>query len=139
MQRSIRSDVGVVSALDPIVVNNDTEGTGLVVDLRGYGAALVIFHIGVSGDTLSGAVKLTLRVVESDDGAIFDDVDAADLDGVQGRVIDDPAEDAIVHAVAYTGSKRYLSVVVDTTGTHTNGTPCSAVVVRGLPAYAPVP
>lgn len=138
MLRSSKSDLGVASSLSPNVVNNDTDGTGLAVDLRGYNSALVVFHVGVSGDTLSVSVYLELRVQESADGSSWADVAAADLDGVQALKIDDAAEDDVVHTVGYKGSKRYLRAFVDTTGTHTVGTPCSAVVVRGLPTYAPV-
>jgi hypothetical protein len=144
MKRSDKSVLSVAPSLSPIVVNNDTEGTGLGVDLRGYNTALVVFHVGASGDTLSGSIFLELRVQESADNVTFTDVAAADLENTiagvlaQARKIDSTGLDEIVHAVGYLGSKRYIRAFVDTTGTHTNGTPCSAVVVRGLPTYAPV-
>jgi hypothetical protein len=139
MLRSMKSVVSVVSSILPNVVNNDTDGTGVGVDLRGYHSALVIFHVGASGDTLSGSVKLELRVQESAELATgYTDVAQADLEGVQATTIDDAAEDEVVHVFGYKGSKRYIRAFVDATGTHTNGTPCSAVVVRGLPTHAPV-
>ncbi len=137
MIRSEKENVSVSTSVLPNVVNDDTDGGGVGVDLRGHGAALVVFHIGQSGDTLSGTVKLELRVQESADNSTWADVAAADLDGTQALLIDAAAEDEIVHVVGYKGKKRYLRAFVDTTGTHTVGTPCSAVVVRSLPTYAP--
>ena len=135
--RDLASGLSAVTSIIPIVGNNDTEGTGLGADLKGYEGALVVFEIGISADTLSGSVLLTLKVQESDDDSAYTDVAAADLiGGANAIVIDDAAEDAVIHVRGYNGAKRYLRAFVDFTGTHTNGTPISAVVVRGLPRHA---
>jgi hypothetical protein len=137
MHRSIKDVVSVASSVLPVVGNNDTEGTGVGVPLAGYGSALAIVSFGQSGDTLSGSVKLQAILQHSDALASgYVDVPADELDGAF-TLIDDPAEDETVQVVGYKGSKGYLRVFVDFTGTHTNGIPISAVVVRGHPTYAP--
>jgi hypothetical protein len=135
--RSRKDTTKVVATLTPNVVNDDTDGTGVGVDLRGYGSALVVCHVGVSGDTLSGSVKLLPTLQESNTLASgYTDVAAAEIDGAF-TLVDDAAEDPAVQVVSYLGDSRYVRVLIDTTGTHTVGTPCSAVVVLGDPTYAP--
>lgn len=134
--QSLESTVSVAQTIAPIVCNNDTEGTGVGVDLRGYDGALAIFTCGISADTLSGSVSLLAKLQESSDNSTFTDVAAANLEGAF-TVIDDPAEDPAVQVVGYLGYKRYLRVFVDTTGTHTNGTPLAACIVRGRATYEP--
>lgn len=137
--RDLYSSFSAVKSILPIVGNNDTEGTGTGVDLKGYEGCLVIFEVGVSADVLSGSVLLTLQVQESDDDAAYSNVAAADLiGGANGIVIDDPAEDDVIHVRGYNGSKRYVRAFIDFTGTHTNGTPIAATVVRGLPRHVGV-
>lgn len=134
--RSLKDRTRVVSCVTPNVVNNDTDGTGTGVSVVGYGSALAIAHVGVSGDTLSGSVKILPTLQHSDvSGSGFTDVAAGDIDGAF-TLIDDAAEDDVVQVVGYLGSKRYLRVLFDTTGTHTNGTPCSAVIVLGHATYS---
>jgi hypothetical protein len=136
MEHNLHDSISVVSTIVPIVLNNDTEGTGTTVDLAGYETAEVVFAIGDSGDTLSGSVKLELYIQESDaSGSGFANAAAADVEGTQGTLIDDPAEDQVVVALGYKGSKRYIRAFIDTTGTHTSGTPCAAVVIRGRPRH----
>lgn len=135
MEHNLYDSVSVASTIDSIVVNNDTEGTGVGVDLKGYSTALVIVNVGISGDTLSGSVLSTFKLQESDDNSTFTDVAAADMEGTQSTVIDDAAEDPTVIVWGYKGSRRYIRVFDDVTGTHTNGTPVGAVVVRGLPRH----
>ncbi|OQB51156.1 MAG: hypothetical protein BWX98_02571 [Candidatus Aminicenantes bacterium ADurb.Bin147] len=97
-------------------------------------------HVGQSGDTLSGSIKMTVSFQESDTTAgYFANVAAADLlGGANDVVIDDAAEDEVIVTRGYLGSKRYVRILVTYTGTHTNGTPISAVVIKGLPRHAPV-
>lgn len=136
--RELKTKVKVVQVLTPNVVNDDTDGTaGAAADMKGYESALLVAQIGVSGDTLSGSVKLIPVAMESDSPTSgFTAVAAADLLGAF-TLVDDPAEDDVVQTVAYIGTKRYVKVNIDTTGTHTNGTPCSACVILGHPRVMP--
>lgn len=134
--RDLHNNIEVVKALEAIVVNNDSEGTGEIVDLAGYEAAEMIVNVGESGDTLSGSVYMDLILKEGDesDGS---DMAAVAEDGVLGdwatggifATIDAAAKDGAVFHVGYIGSKRYIRLYVDVTGTHTNGTPIGAEVV----------
>lgn len=134
--QSQESVLSVAQTISAILGNNTTEGTGVGVDLRGYDAALAVFQCGISGDTLSGTVKLQAALEESADNTTFTAVAAADLEG-SFALIDDPAEDDVIQVVGYMGSKRYLRVLVTFTGTHTVGTPISAAIVRGRATYEP--
>src|SRR5262245_38578217 len=103
MQKSNAHELAITKSITPNVLNNDTDGTGTGVDLRGYGSALAIVHIGVSGDTLSGSVKLLPVLQESDTlGSGYTDVAAGDIDGAF-TLVDDAAEDDVVQVVGYLG------------------------------------
>lgn len=135
--RDLHNNVDVVEALETIVVNNDTEGKGATVDLQGYNACEMVVAVGQSGDTLSGSLKADLKLQHSDtttDGD-FTDCAAADLlgeiSGATFATIDAAGEDGAVYRCGYVGSKRYVRVIVDTTGTWTNGTPIGAVALLG--------
>lgn len=137
--KDTQNRVLAVSSIVPIVGNNTTEGTGAGVDLAGCDGAQLIAHIGASGDTLSGSVYLTVGWQESDvEGSGYADIAAADLTGGNdGVVIDDAAEDAVVVQRGYVGSKRYVRAYIAFTGTHTNGTPISALVVKHFLRHQP--
>jgi len=131
------SNSQAVGALVPVV--GTTNRVGVPQDLQGSYKNSVTFCIGASGDTLSGSVKMTCIIRESDSAASgFTPVDLSDLlyevgtpnpsNGYWEAVIDDNAEDERVIKVSYIGSKRYIRPEVLFTGTHTNGTPVAIVV-----------
>ena len=137
--RDLYNNIRAIKGILAIVANNTTEGTGVGVDLLGYEGALVIFNIGTSLDTLSGSVKIQLDVQESDDNSAWSNVAAGDLlGGDDAIVIDAAAEDDVIHQRGYIGTKQYIRPLITFTGTHTNGFPVSAVVVRGLHRHAPI-
>lgn len=120
---------------DLVAATVDANGTG--VDLQGFESATILAAVGESNDTLSGSVKIELEVEESDDDSTYTDVADADLIGyVDGTndgtfaVIDAATEDQRAYIAGYIGSKRYIRVVVNVTGTHTNGTPIGAFVIK---------
>ena len=140
--RDMHSDVVAVKALTPQVATADAAATD--IDLSGFEAAEVLFHIGASGDTLSGTVKMALALAHSDDGTTYTAVAAADLtngtpdaNGVVAT-IDSAAEDDVIHAFGYIGGKQYIQATVDFTGTHTNGTPIAITVLKSKARNAPV-
>ena len=129
MKRDLHNNITLVQSIVPIVGNNDTEGTGVGVDLASYEAAEMVFHFGDSGDTLSGSVSVLPVLQESDSlGSGYTDVAAADMLGTL-TIIDAPSEDQVVQSVGYVGNKRYIRAFMDFTGTHTNGIPVSAVAI----------
>jgi hypothetical protein len=134
--RDLHNNITVDKALETIVVNNDSEGTGEVIDLQGFEAAEMVVNVGESGDTLSGSVKfdLILQEGEESDGSDMAAVsDADDLIGASSstfQTIAAASEDGAVYSVGYVGTYRYIRLYVDVTGTHTNGTPIGAVCVK---------
>lgn len=140
--RDIQSNVAVRQALESQVVTADQDGDG--IDTQGFDSVMFTVPVGASGDTLSGSVFIELEVEESDDDAVYSDVADSDLSSfVAGTndgtfaLIDDPAEDAQVYSVGYKGNSRYVRLVVNVTGTHTNGTPIGAVAILGDAHFRP--
>lgn len=120
----------------------DANGTG--IDLTGFEGALVIGDVGAEGDTLDASNDINLEVEESADDSTYTDVADADLVGsVTGANtgtfahVDAIGEAPGIFFASYIGSKRYIRVVDNRTGTHSTGTPTSAVVVGMLPRLAP--
>lgn len=141
--RDLYSSLGVQMAVEPQTFTAD--GNGDSIDTRGFDSVMLAMAVGASGDTLSSSVKIELELEESDDDSTWTDVADADLlKAVSGTntgtfaVIDDPAEDDAVYITGYRGSKRYVRVVVNLTGTHTNGTPIGGVAVLGHAHVTPV-
>lgn len=139
--RSFEGRVDFEQILDPAVVTADANCSS--VDLKNYGVCRFLVAVGESGDTLSGTVYIELEVEESDDDSSFTDVANAHLSAsVTGAnvgtfaKIDAPAEDDALYTVEYRGHKRYARVVVNVTGTHTNGTPIAVVAALGAQKVA---
>ncbi len=123
----------------PNVCNDDTDGAGVGVDRLGFGDALMIAQQGISGDTLSGSVYWTIKFQECDDNATWTNIADADLEGGANLwIINAAAEDPTTIVRNYIGSKRYVRIFWDSTGTHTNGTPIAGIVILGRPNQIPV-
>lgn len=143
MLRDGISKIKQVSALLPAVRTADANGIG--IDLKGYDAAQMVGYIGAPGDTLSGSVKIELELQHSDDNSTFVACADADLSAaVTGTntgtfaVIDANGEASLSYAVGYMGSKRYIRIVSNVTGTHTNGTPSAALAILSEAHAVPV-
>lgn len=141
LQKVDFGNVSVSQLLDPATLTADANSAS--VDLIEHDSVLFIVNVGESGDTLSGSVKIELEIETSDDDSTFADAADADLSSsVSGTnngtfaVIDADAEDDAVYTVAYLGRERYARVVVNVTGTHTNGTPISVTAVRSRDKYS---
>lgn len=142
VNRDLGHKLSIAKSILSIVANDTTEGTGTSVDLRGYEGAQVIFNVGLSGDTLSGSVYITLSVQDSANGT----TGWADLASTKYRVdagllvIDAAADDEAITAVTVlpgAGVARYIRALATFTGTHTNGTPIGAHVIRGFARKEP--
>ena len=135
--RELYTELGssLVKSLTPATRTSDTNGTG--ADLAGYDSALLVYHVGVSADSLSASVKLALEIEESDDDVTYTDVTSStDYLGSSGwssgvYTIDDDTEDDVIVAVAYKGKKRYVRPVLNFTGSHSSGWPTAVTIVRG--------
>lgn len=140
--RSLHENLKFTKLQDPLIRTADANTSS--VDMLGYGSLALGALIGITGDTLSGSVKVEVEVEESDDNTTFTDVANADLTNyVTGTnvgtvaVIDDNAEDDVLVTTGYKGSKRYVRMVMNFTGTHTNGIETAAFAVQGHPELSP--
>lgn len=140
-KRDIASHLGVVTSLAPTAAVK-ADVSGALVDLADCYGAAVIFNVGATTDTWSGTVKYQLQIFEGDasDGSDLAVADAADTYCVNPAGTDHASEytladatkdDAKAYIIGYRGSKQYIAAHVEVTGTHTNGTNFSGVVLKG--------
>lgn len=141
--------IDVQGRLSPAVYTADQNGVG--VDRQGFDSVEHVAYVGITGDTLSGSVKVDLRLQHSDDNSAWSDVTEA-KDVLQSTTapyvaitstgifatVDDNAEDDAVYRIGYRGPKRYSRVVADFTGTHTVGIEVALLAIKGNPLSAPV-
>ena len=140
--RDLYSNLGVEVAIESETLDADKNGE--TIDTQGYSSLMFAVNVGESGDTLSGSVHVQLEVEESDDDSSWTDVDDADLtnvvdgtnDGTFAKIVLNG--DQAAYLVGYKGSKRYVRVVANFTGTHTNGIPIGAVALLGHAELLPV-
>ena len=135
LSNNINPAVSIINAVKTAAAN----GTG--VDLQGYEKATVLVDVGAEGDTLSSSVYFEISLEESDDDSTYTDVAQAGIvDGtitaggiflkLDGTAGGNPDTAGGIFRVEYVGGKRYIRVVLAKTGTHSNGTPIGAMVVR---------
>ncbi len=141
--RDLHSNLGVVQSLDPAVTTSTR--VGAPIDRQGYESVEHIVSLGMSGDTLSPSVSLTLKLEESEDGSTWSsvvndsDVLGPAIDGSGAfALVDDPSEDGQAIAIGYVGDARYCRVQVELAGVHTNGTPVAALALLGHGSVRPV-
>lgn len=138
--KDLHSNIKLVQSLTAATYTSDQNGA--TIDRQGFEAVEHIVEVGVSGDTLSGSVKIDFVLQESDDDSTWTDVtDAAAVvvggDGVSAApdangifaTVDDAAEDDKILRIGYVGGKRYSRVEYDFTGTHSNGIPLAGCAV----------
>lgn len=136
MKRNWYNNELVVQNMQLPAVRNADLNTGSL-DTLGYDSAVIMFHVGLSADTINTTNKIELEIEESDDNSAWNDAPNASLvnpdTGAAGFVaatnvgttvvIDSAAKDELIYAVRYAGSKRYVRAVLNFSGTHTTGTP----------------
>lgn len=122
-------------------------------DLQGFNAATFIVDMGAEGITLSGTDKIEIVVRHSDvSGSGQVAVAAADiiLPATKPAKLLAPDANGIVAALTanadipdafifgYRGSKRFVTVTLDYSGTHATGTPSAVTAILENPEFAPV-
>jgi len=133
--RALNYEVIPVKTILPQVGKTTVDGAA--VDLAGYEGCELVAEIGNSGDTLGAEVYMTIKFQDSDNGSDFGNISSGNLIGGDNDVvINDGDNDSVVVYRGYIGGKRYVRVEVAFTGSHSNGTPVSAVVLKGLPRHA---
>lgn len=148
----VNTDIKFTQTLVNILSLSTTDINCTGVDGAGYESVVHAVMVGDSGDTLSGSLMVELELEESDDDSTYTDCANASLmnpaTGATGAVtgtnlgtfavIDAPTEDSLMVFVRYVGEKRYSRVVVNKTGTHTNGIEIGAFAMRARPKVLPV-
>jgi len=138
--QDLSNNIKLIQSLAPAVRDADANGTG--VDTQGYENVAIVVDSGVEGITLSGTNKIEFELEHSDDDSTYTDAASSDVNGTLGSgglvlTLDDNAESPQISEIEYLGTKRYVRVVANFSGTHGTGTPCSAFVILGKPRHAP--
>ncbi len=139
--RDLANNTNTVKVLDPIVITADNNPAG--IDIQGFKSIVFSVSTGVEGDTLGSSVKFDFILQESDDNSSFTAVTSSKA--VTGKdvtstgiflTLDANGETPQIQSIGYIGGKRYARVVIDATGSHSNGTPMSIVAILGNPVDA---
>ena len=139
--RDLANSISMVQSLAPAVRTADANGTG--VDLQGFESGTIVVDTGIEGDTLSSTVKIDFKLEDSSDNSTFAAVTSAtsvtdgtvDSNGIF-LTLDANAETPQITTIGYIGGNQYVRVVADFTGTHSNGTPVAASVIKGHPRHS---
>ena len=142
LTHNIKVENSIINAVKTAAAN----GTG--IDLKGFEEATAIVDVGAEGDTLSSSVYFEISLEHSDDDSTYTDVVQAEiLNGtiaaggiwlkLDGTTDGDPGTAGAQYQIGYNGGKRYIRLVLAKTGTHSNGTPISGVIVKSRPRVAP--
>ena len=133
--RDFENDLKHDSVIDPKVLTADANSAS--VDMAEYRDVAFYVTVGAAGDTFSASVKTEIEVQESADNSSFTACADADITNAVSAthtgtcaVIDADGECATLYVTQYRGAARYVRVVINVTGTHSNGTPYSAVALR---------
>lgn len=137
MSDNIYGNVSTSQLLSP--VNSTSTKTSSSADTRGFNDNVVIVNIGVALDSLSGSRYWTIQLEESANNSTFTSVADSDTgNGAASFVLNSSITDDQAYVMNYTGSKRYIRVVITATGSHSIGTPMGVTAILGKPAHAPV-
>jgi len=124
-----------------------TDNTPIYVDTQGFDAVSIYLQLGVGGITFDATNKIEFKLYEANaaNGSDATPVAEADIIGAP----DDAEATGIIrslvaaHAAAddywfgYRGSKRYVGLLADFSGTHGAGTAMAAAAVLGHPRNSP--
>jgi hypothetical protein len=133
--KDLHSRLAIVPAIGAAVLAADN--TPVAIDLAGFEAAEIEISVGVGGITFTSSNKIEFVVTHSDDDTTYTNVADADMLGVTGILTGIIKSLVAAHAAAdvskfgYIGSKRYLKILADFSGTHGTGTPIAVNVIKG--------
>ena len=145
--QDLSNNIGLGNSIINAVKTAGANGTG--IDLQGFEEATAVVSVGAEGDTLSASVYFEVSLEHSDDDSTYTScVQAEIVNGtiaaggiflkLDGTTDGDPSTTGGQWQVGYVGGKRYVRLVLAKTGTHTNGTPISGMIVKSRPRNAPV-
>jgi hypothetical protein len=140
--KDISKNTGIMLAIAPAVLDDDN--TPAAIDIGNFGGAVIAIAVGIGGITFTTTNKVEFKLTHSDDDSTYAAVAQGDVKGVTVGTGGIVRSLVAAHAAAsltkvgYNGGRRYLKLLADFSGTHSAGTPISAVVVGGEPYIAPV-
>ena len=152
MQRDIANKLSPKVGLAPVETQS-ANVNGLSFDKvanPGFESVMHVVNVGDAGDTWDGANYVDLVLQESDDDSVWNDVANDDMEtydpadkgtdgeGIFKRLDDSATDDEQAYHVGYKGNKRYSRVRLEFTGTHSTGSPFSAMAVAGHALARPV-
>jgi hypothetical protein len=146
--KDMHSQMSIIAGIGPVALEADN--TPAAIDLRGFDAAEIIFSLGIGAITFTGTNRIDVEISHSDDDVSYSRPTADDFlgevavsDGTSGYSI--VKSFIVAHAAAadyrlgYVGGKRYLKILFNFGGTHTDTkTPLHAIVLGLHPSVAPV-
>jgi hypothetical protein len=134
--KDLKSQLAVVHLLDP-ADTADTDTVSLILDTAGFDGALLAVSVGaITGVDASNYLVPEIQESATTTGTDFTVVDAADVHGAFTK-IDATSEDQVTQVVGYKGSKRYIRVNLNFTGTGITAALDSVVGILGMPKRFP--
>lgn len=133
-----RETLKVTQPLDP--VGRQADATSSEIDTQGYQSYLIVASVGSTAQTLSTAVYIAFELEESDtSGSGFTDVADADMDAAGATTdangefarVDAAGEVSTAYTCSYKGSKRYLQVKANHSGSFSSDVEYSILAVGG--------
>lgn len=136
MKRDLINNIATVMLLEPVdAVHTDTASKILdVADC--FGVEIDAMVGALTGVDAENYVTPVLQESDTTTGTDFTTVDADDIIGAFSKV-DSGDEDGVIQRVGYKGTKRYLRVNFDYTGTGITAGIIGAIGVLGYPKDAP--
>jgi hypothetical protein len=135
--RDLENRIGPVLLLEPQdLAYTDTASS--ILDLQGFEGAAIVAVVGaLTGVDGSNYLTPTLQESDTTADADFDSVATADIVGGFTK-IDSTSEDSVVQTAGYVGTKRYIRVKFDYTGTSISAGIVGAVGIVGNAKTEPV-
>ena len=138
--QDLSNNIKLMQSIAPVVADADANGTG--VDTQGYENVAIVVDTGIEGITLSSTNKIEFELEHSDDDSTYVDAESSDVNGTLGAnglflTLDANAESPQISEIEYLGTKRYVRVVANFSGTHGTGTPIAASVILGKARHNP--
>lgn len=140
--RDMASQIKCETLITPAV--RTTDSTAVWVDTRGFDSCTIQLILGAGGITFDATDKIEFELYESDDnGSTSNLVPLADILGETGPTAGivralTAAQAADTYMYGYIGSKRYVALVANFSGTHATGTAMAATAILGHPRNSPL-
>lgn len=131
MRSGLNTDIAFANSLTAAALTTDSSGIG--VDLSNYNSAIFCVYTGTTTD---GTWTPAAEESDTDVATAYTAVTATDLDGSFAAFTASRTAGTVTE-VGYKGTKRYVRIVVTSSGTITTGAVISGFIVKGDPRNKP--